>query len=169
MSITRLIESLKTAVNAWMFDMKKLDEPLPAISPAQHRALMSELDHLISEERNPNTLEIDLLPSTEILLAMNREDRSVPDAVGKVIPEIARAVDRIVDAFGRRGRLIYLGAGTSGRLGVLDAAECPPTFSVPGNVVVGLIAGGADALVRAVEGAEDNAEGGVAALQDIGL
>ena len=140
-----------------------------AISPAQHRALMSELEHLISEERNPNTMEIDLLPTTEILCAMNREDRAVPDAVGKVIPEIARAVDRIVDAFGQSGRLIYLGAGTSGRLGVLDAAECPPTFSVPGNMVVGLIAGGADALVRAVEGAEDNAEGGVAALQGIGL
>ena len=140
-----------------------------AISPAQHRALMSELEHLISEERNPDTMEIDLLPTTEILRAMNREDRSVPDAVGKVIPEIARAVDRIVNAFGQGGRLIYLGAGTSGRLGVLDAAECPPTFSVPGDVVVGLIAGGADALVRAVEGVEDNAEGGVAALQGIGL
>ena len=140
-----------------------------AISPAQHRALMSELEHLISEERNPDTMEIDLLPTTEILRAMNREDRSVPDAVGKVIPEIARAVDRIVNAFGQGGRLIYLGAGTSGRLGVLDAAECPPTFSVPGDTVVGLIAGGADALVRAVDGAEDNAEGGVAALQGIGL
>ena len=140
-----------------------------AVSPAQHRALMSELEHLISEERNPNTMEIDLLPTTEILRTMNREDRSVPDAVGKVIPEIARAVDRIVNAFGQGGRLIYLGAGTSGRLGVLDAAECPPTFSVPGDVVVGLIAGGADALVRAIEGAEDDAEGALAALQGIGL
>jgi len=140
-----------------------------SVSPAQHRALMSELEHLISEERNPNTMEIDLLPTTEILRTMNREDSSVPDAVGKVIPEIARAVDRIVNAFGQGGRLIYLGAGTSGRLGVLDAAECPPTFSVPGDVVVGLIAGGADALVRAIEGAEDDAEGALAALQGIGL
>jgi N-acetylmuramic acid 6-phosphate etherase len=140
-----------------------------AISPAQHRALMSELEHLISEERNPNTMEIDLLPTAEILRAMNREDRAVPDAVGKVIPEIARAVDRIVNAFDQGGRLIYLGAGTSGRLGVLDAAECPPTFSVPGDLVVGLIAGGADALVRAIEGAEDDAEGALAALQGIGL
>ena len=140
-----------------------------AVSPAQHRALMSELEHLISEERNPNTMEIDLLPTTEILRTMNREDSSVPDAVGKVIPEIARAVDRIANAFGQGGRLIYLGAGTSGRLGVLDAAECPPTFSVPGDVVVGLIAGGADALVRAIEGAEDDAEGALAALQGIGL
>ena len=140
-----------------------------AVSPARHRALMSELEHLISEERNPNTMEIDLLPTTEILRTMNREDRSVPDAVGKVIPEIARAVDRIVNAFGQGGRLIYLGAGTSGRLGVLDAAECPPTFSVPGDLVVGLIAGGADALVKAIEGAEDDAEGALAALQGIGL
>ena len=140
-----------------------------AVSPAQHRALMSELEHLISEELNPNTREIDLLPTTEILRAMNREDRSVPDAVGKVIPEIARAVDRIVDAFGKGGRLIYLGAGTSGRLGVLDSAECPPTFSVPGDMVVGLIAGGVDALVRTIEAAEDDPEGGVAALKGIGL
>jgi len=140
-----------------------------AVSPARHRALMSELEHLISEERNPNTMEIDLLPTTEILRTMNREDRSVPDAVGKVIPEIARAVDRIANAFGQGGRLIYLGAGTSGRLGVLDAAECPPTFSVPGDLVVGLIAGGADALVKAIEGAEDDAEGALPALKGIGL
>jgi N-acetylmuramic acid 6-phosphate etherase len=140
-----------------------------AVPPAEYQVLMSELDHLISEERNPNTTEIDLLPTAEILRAMNREDRSVPDAVGKVVPEIACAVDRIVDAFGRGGRLIYMGAGTSGRLGVLDAAECPPTFSVPSDIVVGLIAGGVDALVRAAEGAEDDAEGGVAALKGIGL
>ena len=135
----------------------------------EHRALMSELEHLISEERNPNTMEIDLLPTVEVLRVINREDSSVPDAVEKVIAEIARAVDRIVDAFGKGGRLIYLGAGTSGRLGVLDAAECPPTFSVPADMVVGLIAGGADALSKATEGAEDDAEAGVTALKDIGL
>jgi N-acetylmuramic acid 6-phosphate etherase len=135
----------------------------------EHRALMSELEHLISEERNPNTMEIDLLPTVEVLRVINREDSSVPDAVEKVIAEIARAVDRIVDAFGKGGRLIYLGAGTSGRLGVLDAAECPPTFSVPADMVVGLIAGGDDALSKATEGAEDNAEAGVAALKDIAL
>jgi len=140
-----------------------------AVSPGEHRALMSELEHLISEERNPNTMEIDLLPTAEVLRAINREDRSVPDAVGKVITEIARAVDRIVDAFGKGGRLIYMGAGTSGRLGVLDAAECPPTFSVPRDMVVGLIAGGADALASATEGAEDAAEEGVVALKGIGL
>jgi N-acetylmuramic acid 6-phosphate etherase len=140
-----------------------------ALSPAEHRALMSELEHLISEERNPNTMEIDLLPTVEVLRAIQREDRSVPEAVGKVIAEIARAVDGIVDAFGKGGRLIYMGAGSSGRLGVLDAAECPPTFSVPGDMVVGLIAGGADALARAIEGAEDDAAEGVAALKGIGL
>ncbi|HEY4050419.1 MAG TPA: N-acetylmuramic acid 6-phosphate etherase [Acidobacteriaceae bacterium] len=139
------------------------------VSPAEHRALISELDHLISEERNPNTMEIDLLPTAEVLRAINREDRSVPDAVRKVITEIARVVDRIVDAFGKGGRLIYMGAGTSGRLGVLDAAECPPTFGVPGDMVVGLIAGGADALAGAAEGAEDDAEEGAAALKGIGL
>src|SRR6201981_2160677 len=139
------------------------------VSPPEQRTVISELEHLISEERNPNTMEIDLLTTDEVLRAINREDRSVPDAVGKVIAEIARAVDRIVDAFGNRGRLIYMGAGTSGRLGVLDAAECPPTFSVPGDMVIGLIAGGADALARAAEGAEDDAEEGAAALKSIGL
>lgn len=140
-----------------------------SVSPAQQRSLMSELERLISEERNPNTMNIDMLGTAEILRVINREDRSVPDAVEKVIPDIARAVDRIVDAFLRGGRLIYVGAGTSGRLGVLDAAECPPTFSVPPDMVVGLIAGGADALVSATEGAEDAEEEGVAALKRIGL
>ena len=130
---------------------------------------MSELEHLISEERNPNTMEIDLLPTVEVLHVINREDSSVPHAVEKAITEIARAVDRIVDAFGKGGRLIYLGAGTSGRLGVLHAAERPPTFSVPADMVVGLIAGGAEALTKATEGAEDDAEAGVTALKDIAL
>ena len=136
---------------------------------AEHRALMSELEQLISEERNPNTMEIDLLPTAEVLRVINREDRSVADAVGEVIAEIACAVDCIVDAFVKGGRLIYMGAGTSGRLGVLDAAECPATFSVPADMVVGLIAGGADAFSKATEGAEDDAAAGVAALKDIGL
>ena len=91
----------------------------------EHRALVSELEQLISEERNSNTMEIDLLPTAEVLRVINREDRSVADAVGKVIAEIACAVDCIVDAFVKGGRLIYMGAGTSGRLGVLDAVECP--------------------------------------------
>jgi phosphoheptose isomerase len=136
---------------------------------AEHGALMSELEQLISEERNPNTMEIDLLPTAEVLRLMNREDRSIADAVGRVIAEIACAVDRIVDAFAKGGRLIYLGAGTSGRLGVLDAAECSATFSVPADMVLGLIAGGADAFSKATESAEDDAEAGVEALKDIGL
>ena len=136
---------------------------------AERGALMSELEQLISEERNPNTMEIDLLPTADVLPVMNREDRSVADAVGKVIAEIACAVDRIVDAFGNGGRLIYLGAGTSGRLGVLDAAECPATFNVPADMVLGLIAGGADAFSKATEGAEDDAEAGVEALKEISL
>jgi N-acetylmuramic acid 6-phosphate etherase len=131
--------------------------------------LLSELDSLVSEERNPRTMQIDLQPTDEILRSMNREDRLVPEAVEKVIPQITAAVDRIVAAFERGGRLIYLGAGTSGRLGVLDASECPPTFGIPYTMVVGLIAGGPDALVKATEGAEDDAADGAKALANIGL
>src|SRR5215469_16901730 len=130
------------------------------VLPPEHWAVISELEHLISEERNPNSMEIDLLPTAEVLRAINCEDRSVPDAVGKVITEIERAVDRIVDAFGNGGRLIYLGAGTSGRLGVLDAAECPPTFGVPLEMVQGIIAGGDPALSGPTEASEDDAAAG---------
>jgi N-acetylmuramic acid 6-phosphate etherase len=140
-----------------------------AASSNRWQTLLSELDHLVSEGRNPRTMAIDLQPTSDILRAINDEDRLVPAAVERVIPEISAAVDRIVEAFGKGGRLVYLGAGTSGRLGVLDAAECPPTFGVPPGMVVGLIAGGADALVKATEGAEDDAQGGVLALQGIGL
>ena len=136
---------------------------------SRNSALLSELDRLVSEERNPRTMEIDLQSTTDILRSINQEDRLVPEAVAKVIPEITAAVDKIVSAFGRGGRLVYMGAGTSGRLGVLDASECPPTFGVPPGMVVGLIAGGPDALVMATEGAEDSADDGVAALKDIGL
>jgi N-acetylmuramic acid 6-phosphate etherase len=135
---------------------------------AEH-ALVSELEGLISEARNPDTVEIDLLPTAAILKAMNEEDKRVALAVEKVIPDIAAAVERIVRAFRRRGRLIYLGAGTSGRLGILDASECVPTFSVPEGMVVGLIAGGPAALTRSIEGAEDDHEQGVADLESIDL
>ena len=117
------------------------------------QGLMSELDRLISEGRNPRTMDIDLLPTVDVLRRINDEDKGVAGAVEKVIPEIAIAVDRIVDAFRKGARLIYMGAGTSGRLGVLDASECPPTFRVPEDMVVGLIAGGPDALVHAPDGA----------------
>ncbi|WP_457152839.1 N-acetylmuramic acid 6-phosphate etherase [Mesorhizobium sp. P5_C1] len=133
------------------------------------QGLMSELDRLISEGRNPRTMDIDLLPTIDVLRKINDEDEAVPAAVEKVVPEIAAAVDRIVLAFQKGARLIYMGAGTSGRLGVLDASECPPTFGVPEGMVVGLIAGGPDALVRSTEGAEDDPKMGARALQEIGL
>ena len=131
--------------------------------------LLSELDGLVSEERNPRTMQIDVQPTDEVLRSMNREDRLVPEAVEKVIPQITAAVDRIVAAFEQGGRLVYLGAGTSGRLGVLDASECPPTFGIPYSMVVGLIAGGPDALIKATEGAEDDAAEGAKALANIDL
>jgi N-acetylmuramic acid 6-phosphate etherase len=144
---------------ARIFESKRMSE----------QRLMSELERLVSEDRNPKTMDIDLLPTIDVLRRINDEDRGVPPAVEKVIPEIAAAVDRIVLAFQKGARLVYLGAGTSGRLGVLDASECPPTFGVPAGMVVGLIAGGPDALVRAAEGAEDDAKQGIKALQDIRL
>ena len=130
---------------------------------------MFELERLVSEGRNPQTFDIDLLPTLEILKKINDEDRGVPEAVAAVMPEIALAVDRIVEAFKNGSRLVYMGAGTSGRLGVLDASECPPTFGVPEGMVVGLIAGGRDALVQAIEGAEDEPEAGAKALKNIDL
>ena len=136
---------------------------------SDRRALLSELEQLVSEERNPRTMGIDLMATPEIVKTINAEDRLVPEAVGKTLPQVAQAVDRIVEAFGKGGRLIYIGAGTSGRLGVLDASECPPTFGVPPSMVVGLIAGGPDALLRASEGAEDRPEAGIADLQGIAL
>lgn len=132
-------------------------------------ALMAELETLVSEARNPDTVEIDLMSTREILAAMNREDRKAPEAVDKVLPEIALAVDRIVEAFRKGGRLIYMGAGTSGRLGVLDASECPPTFGVPPEMVVGLIAGGDHALRHPVEGAEDSSDEGRKDLERVKL
>ncbi|MCR9138634.1 MAG: N-acetylmuramic acid 6-phosphate etherase [Alphaproteobacteria bacterium] len=133
------------------------------------QGLISELDRLDSEGRNPDTMGIDLLPTVDILHTINDEDRVVPSAVEKVIPDIAMAVDRIVTAFQTGGRLVYMGAGTSGRLGVLDASECPPTFGVPTDMVIGLIAGGDQALIRATEGAEDDAQDGARVLRNISL
>ncbi|MER9224937.1 N-acetylmuramic acid 6-phosphate etherase [Mesorhizobium sp. M0664] len=133
------------------------------------QGLMAELERLVSEDRNPKTMDIDLLPTLEVLRKINDEDKGVAAAVEKVIPDIAAAVDRIVSAFQDGARLVYMGAGTSGRLGVLDASECPPTFGVPEDMVVGLIAGGVDALVHSAEGAEDDPKQGIKALQDIKL
>lgn len=140
------------------------DEPASGRGP-----LLAELDQLVSEERNPHSAAIDLMSTADLLRLINSEDRQVPDAVGRTLPQVAQAVDAIVAAFNRGGRLIYIGAGTSGRLGVLDASECPPTFGVPPGMVVGLIAGGYDALLRAAEGAEDRTESGAADLRTVDL
>jgi len=133
------------------------------------RALMDELDQLVSEGRNPRTMGIDQMSTHDILVAINDEDSLVPAAVRATLPAIEKAVDAIVAAFGKGGRLIYVGAGTSGRLGVLDASECPPTFGVPAGKVIGLIAGGNEALIRATEGAEDRTAAGAADLDRIAL
>src|ERR1039457_7679569 len=117
---------------------------------------MPGLEQLLTEQRNPASAEIDTLPTEELLRIVNAEDRKVAEAVGREIPAIARAVDAIVEAFERGGRLFYIGAGTSGRLGVLDASEIPPTFSAPPAMVQGIIAGGEAALSRATETTEDD-------------
>jgi len=124
---------------------------------------------LVSEQRNPRSAAIDLMTSAQIVALMNAEDRAVSEAVAAEAASIARAVDRIVTSFEAGGRLVYIGAGTSGRLGVLDASECPPTFSVPPEMVVGIIAGGDRALRTSVEAAEDDAATGAADLAAIGL
>jgi N-acetylmuramic acid 6-phosphate etherase len=124
------------------------------------------LNHLTTEQRNPHSEAIDSLSALEIVTLMNREDAQVAAAVHAQAATIAAAVDVIVDRIQRGGRLVYLGAGTSGRLGVLDAAECPPTFSTPPGLVRGIIAGGERALTTAVEGAEDHPEHAVQDLQD---
>jgi N-acetylmuramic acid 6-phosphate etherase len=119
-------------------------------------------DHLLTESRNPRSESIDTLSPLEVVRLMNSEDAKVVEAVGAVADSIARAIEWAADRLRRGGRLIYAGAGTSGRLGVLDAAECPPTFNTPPEMVVGLIAGGTPALTRAVEGAEDDPKRGAA-------
>lgn len=126
----------------------------------------SLFDPRLTEHRNPRTADIDLANPLEIVDLINDEDRSVPDAVRAECEQIARAIEMVVDCFKRGGRLIYVGAGTSGRLGVLDATECPPTFGVEPEMVQGIIAGGYAALTRSQEGAEDHAEDGAAAVDD---
>ena len=122
-----------------------------------------------TEARNPASHQIDAMSPLEIVRLMNAEDAQVPLAVGREAEPIARAIELIYERLFWGGRLVYIGAGTSGRLGVLDASECPPTFSTPPDMVVGLIAGGYGALTRAVEGAEDNPESAVADLKQINL
>jgi N-acetylmuramic acid 6-phosphate etherase len=131
--------------------------------------LVNELKKITTEGQNPNTLDIDLLDSLGVLKKINTEDQKVAAIVGQLLPEIAQGVDFIVDAFACGGRLIYIGAGTSGRLGVLDAVECPPTFSVSSEQVIGILAGGAGAMYKAVEGAEDNKQLAIDDLNAVNL
>jgi N-acetylmuramic acid 6-phosphate etherase len=123
------------------------------------------LDRYTTEQRNDASSDIDAKSSLEIVSIINNEDKKVPSAVEKILQEIAALVDDIVVAFKKGGRLIYIGAGTSGRLGVLDASECPPTYGVEPAMVQGLIAGGRDALTKSIESAEDRAEEGVRELK----
>ncbi|MEN0110982.1 MAG: N-acetylmuramic acid 6-phosphate etherase, partial [Planctomycetota bacterium] len=127
------------------------------------------LEHLTTEARNPASEGLDGLSALEIVRVMNAEDARVAEAVGREAEAIATAVEVVADRLARGGRLIYTGAGTSGRLGVLDAAECPPTFNADPRQVVGLIAGGRTALTNAVEGAEDSPELGASDLDDVGV
>lgn len=127
------------------------------------------LDKLTTEKRNESTMKLDQLTTKEVLQLMNKEDRTVPDAVEAALPEIEAAVERVIATFQAGGRLIYTGAGTSGRLGILDAVECPPTFSTPDDMVQGLLAGGMSAFRKAKEGAEDNPDLGARELEEIGL
>lgn len=130
---------------------------------------MLSLSKLTTEMRNPNTTGLDQMTPLEFVKIMNQEDGKVIEAVGQVLPEIAEVISYTSKALQEGGRIIYMGAGTSGRLGVLDAVECPPTFGVSPEVVVGLIAGGEKAFVKAVEGAEDSPTLGVDDLKNIGL
>lgn len=128
-----------------------------------------DLTQLTTESSNPNSRHIDRLSTLEMLTVIQQEDEKVPLAVKKALPQIAQAVDKISEAFRQGGRLIYCGAGTSGRLGILDASECPPTYGSDPEQVVGLIAGGTPAIFKAVENAEDNSEQGGLDLKNIQL
>ena len=129
--------------------------------------LLQTLSTLITEQRNPNSMHVDSLSALEIVQLMKDEDKQVPLAIEKCLPQIAQAVECIVAAFQQGGRLVYIGAGTSGRLGVLDASECPPTFGVSPEMVKGIIAGGERALRHPIEGAEDSKTHAVVDLQTI--
>ena len=130
---------------------------------------MIDLSVLVTESRNKETMGLDQMTPLEIVTVMNREDGKAVNAVGEVLPQIAQAIAWCTDSLKQKGRIIYIGAGTSGRLGVLDAVECPPTFGVSPDVVVGLMAGGTPAFVKAVEGAEDSQTMGEEDLKEIHL
>lgn len=130
---------------------------------------MEDLKKYTTEGRNPNTMNLDEMSALEIATAMNNEDKRVLEGISEILPEIAKAIDTIAAAFENGGRLIYFGAGTSGRLGVLDASECPPTYGVSKDQVVGIIAGGDNALRNAAEGAEDSKELAVEDLKKLNI
>ena len=130
---------------------------------------MIDLSVLVTESRNKETMGLDQMTPLEIVTVMNREDGKAVEALEEVLPQIAQAIAWCTDSLKQKGRIIYIGAGTSGRLGVLDAVECPPTFGVSPDVVVGLMAGGTPAFVRAVEGAEDSQTMGEEDLKEIHL
>lgn len=130
---------------------------------------MVEISNLTTEKRNDKTLTLDQMSGSEIAAIMNAEDVNVIEGIKPITNEIGKAIEVIADRFNQDGRLIYIGAGTSGRLGVLDAAECVPTFGVPAEMVVGIIAGGEEAFLKAVEGAEDSEELAIADLKEIKL
>lgn len=132
-----------------------------------NQTLLNSLSQMMTEQRNPRSLNIDCMTAIDIVQLINQEDLLVAKAVEKCLPHIAEAVEKIEYAFTNGGRLVYIGAGTSGRLGVLDASECPPTYGVPPEMVVGIIAGGERALRHPIEGAEDNYEQGKADLQAV--
>ena len=132
-------------------------------------ALFEKLQALATEQRNPHSTHIDTASVEEILRVINTEDHTVPIAVRRELPQIAEAVRTVVEAFRDGGRLFYVGAGTSGRLGVVDASECPPTFGTDPERVQGIIAGGKEAVFRSQEGAEDVPESGAQSLDDHGV
>ena len=130
---------------------------------------MLSLDHLTTEQANPHTADLDILPLEEALRRLNDEDQQVAHVVREEIPQIARGVERIESAIRAGGRLVYVGAGTSGRLGCLDASEIPPTYGMPHDKVIGIIAGGDTALRKSIEGAEDSEDAGAAAMAELGI
>jgi N-acetylmuramic acid 6-phosphate etherase len=142
--------------------------PMPSTDDDSER-LRRQLDTMTTEAYRDELADIDRLPTLEIARLMNREDAGVPAAVARELPRIAGAIDAISERMARGGRLVYAGAGTAGRLGVLDASECPPTFNTAPSQVVGLIAGGPPAMVTSVEGAEDSADLAAADLDALGV
>jgi len=133
------------------------------------KRVFDEIEGLVTETRNPRSMDIDAQNTLDILQTINNEDQQIPRVVAQELPYIAQAVDLIVDCFKNEGKLFYIGAGTSGRLGILDASECPPTYGTDPEMIQGIIAGGFKALVRSQEGAEDEEEQGAIDLQDAGF